>query len=165
MKHLNLLRSIRAVLAVTAATTTSLVSGQALAQEEEDIAEQGLITVTGSRIRRVDIETPQPVTIISREDIDATGLISVADVLRQNSLNTFGSFKERSGNSAQSQSTVSLRGLGEERTLVLLECWRTGSTTQWQGTKSSKPWRISRAASRSVSNSASGRCGARSPIL
>ena len=70
MKHLSLLRSIRAILAVTAATTTSLVSGLAWAQdggvqEEDDIAEQGLITVTGSRIRRVDFETPQPITVIT----------------------------------------------------------------------------------------------------
>ncbi|MGH8496444.1 MAG: hypothetical protein ACREVN_09960, partial [Gammaproteobacteria bacterium] len=45
----------------------------AQAQEDEDVADQGLITVTGSRIQRVDIEGPSPVAVISRDDIEATG--------------------------------------------------------------------------------------------
>ncbi|HUO83209.1 MAG TPA: TonB-dependent receptor [Gammaproteobacteria bacterium] len=102
----------------------------ALAQDDEDVADQGLITVTGSRIQRVDIEGPSPVSVISREDIDATGDISVAEVLRGSTFNQFGSFKTRSGSSAQSQSTVSLRGLGATRTLILLDGRRiAGSPT------------------------------------
>ena len=34
------------------------------------------IVVTGSRIKRVDIEGPSPISVISREDIDASGEIS-----------------------------------------------------------------------------------------
>ncbi|CAN5212961.1 TonB-dependent receptor [soil metagenome] len=102
----------------------------AQAQEDEDVADQGLITVTGSRIQRVDIEGPSPVSVISRDDIDATGDISVAEVLRGSTFNQFCSFKTRSGSSAQSQSTVSLRGLGSQRTLVLLDGRRvSGSPT------------------------------------
>ncbi|MGH8496183.1 MAG: TonB-dependent receptor plug domain-containing protein, partial [Gammaproteobacteria bacterium] len=93
----------------------------AQAQEDEDVADQGLITVTGSRIQRVDIEGPSPVAVISRDDIEATGDISVAEVLRGSTFNQFGSFKTRSGSSAQGTSTVSLRGLGSQRTLVLLD--------------------------------------------
>jgi iron complex outermembrane receptor protein len=44
----------------------------------------------------------------------------IADVLRSSPLNTYGSFSERSGSSAQSNATIDLRGLGSDRTLVLI---------------------------------------------
>ena len=100
------------------------------AQETDDRAVQEKVTVTGSRIKRIDIEGPSPVSVITRDEIDATGDISVAEVLRGSVWNSFGSFKQRSGSSAQSQSTVSLRGLGPERTLVLIDGRRiSGSPT------------------------------------
>ncbi|HUO82441.1 MAG TPA: TonB-dependent receptor plug domain-containing protein, partial [Gammaproteobacteria bacterium] len=109
--------------ALSAGVAASFIGApqMAAAQDDEDVADQGLITVTGSRIQRVDIEGPSPVAVISREDIEATGDISVAEVLRGSTFNQFGSFKTRSGSSAQSSSTVSLRGLGSTRTLVLLD--------------------------------------------
>ena len=39
----------------------------AMAQDDEEIEEQGKITVTGSRIKRSDIEGDLPVTVITRE--------------------------------------------------------------------------------------------------
>ena len=135
MKRLNLCKSIRAALTMSAAATSLLVQNTALAQvDDEDIAEQGMVVVTGSRIRRVDIEAPQPVTVITRTDIEATGEISIAEVLRGSSMNQIGSFKERSGSSAQSQSVVNLRGIGPGKTLVLLDGRRmAGSPTLGQG--------------------------------
>ncbi|WP_349304133.1 TonB-dependent receptor plug domain-containing protein, partial [Pseudoalteromonas sp. S2721] len=53
-------------------------------------------------------------------DIKMEGDFTVADALRSSSLNSFGSFSERSGSSAQSQATINLRGAGSRRTLVLL---------------------------------------------
>jgi iron complex outermembrane receptor protein len=106
------------------------VGAPAAVLAQDDVAVQDKVTVTGSRIKRVDIEGPSPISVISREDIDASGEISVAEVLRGTSFNTFGSFRQRSGSSAQSQSVVSLRGLGGQRTLVLIDGRRiTGSTT------------------------------------
>ncbi|MEO1573730.1 MAG: TonB-dependent receptor [Pseudomonadota bacterium] len=115
---------------VGGAAATVAGAPTAFAQQSDDVAEQDKVTVTGSRIQRVDLETAQPVTTISREDIDASGEISVAEVLRGSSFNSFGSFRQSSGSSAQSQSTVSLRGLGAARTLVLLNGRRmSGSPT------------------------------------
>ncbi|MGH8496184.1 MAG: TonB-dependent receptor plug domain-containing protein [Gammaproteobacteria bacterium] len=121
--------------ALSSGVAASFVAGlgvaqTAQAQEDEDVADQGLITVTGSRIQRVDIEGPSPVAVISRDDIEATGDISVSEILRNSTFNQFGSFKASSGSSAQSQGTVSLRGLGSTRTLVLLDGRRiAGSPT------------------------------------
>jgi iron complex outermembrane receptor protein len=108
----------------------TFVGAPAATLAQDDVAVQDKVTVTGSRIKRVDIEGPSPVSVISREDIDATGDISVAEVLRGSSFNSFGSFKQRSGSSAQSQSVVSLRGLGGTRTLVLLDGRRRWSASK-----------------------------------
>jgi len=87
-------------------------------EEEAEAAER--IQVTGSRLSRADLEGATPVTVIDRADIDATGFQSVADVLRNNSFNVAGSLREDSGNTMQGQATISLRGLGSNRTLILL---------------------------------------------
>ena len=78
------------------------------------------IAVTGSRIKRTEMEGATPVTVIDSQAIEASGQMSVADVLRSSNMNSFGSFSERSGSSAQSQASVSLRGAGDDRTLVLI---------------------------------------------
>ncbi|VEE60539.1 Outer membrane cobalamin translocator [Shewanella putrefaciens] len=79
------------------------------------------IEVTGSRIKRSDLEGASPVTTITTEDMKVEGNFTVADALRNSNLNTFGSFSERSGSSAQSQATIDLRGAGSSRTLVLID--------------------------------------------
>ncbi|MFK8016381.1 MAG: TonB-dependent receptor plug domain-containing protein, partial [Gammaproteobacteria bacterium] len=117
-------------LALSAGVAATVASAPMAFAQSDDVAEQDKVTVTGSRIQRVDLETAQPVTTINREDIDASGEISVAEVLRGSTFNSFGSFRQSSGSSAQSQSTVSLRGLGAARTLVLLNGRRmSGSPT------------------------------------
>ena len=48
----------------------------------DDVSEQGLITVTGSRIQRVDIEGASPVSVIDREAAEEVGGISAYSVAR-----------------------------------------------------------------------------------
>ncbi|MFV0543211.1 MAG: TonB-dependent receptor plug domain-containing protein [Marinicella pacifica] len=96
----------------------------ALAQdndEDQGVEEQGKITVTGSRIKRSDVEGALPVTVISREQIELSGESNAADFIRNLTFNSSGSFRPTSGTSWQSISTVSLRGLGASRTLVLID--------------------------------------------
>ncbi len=79
------------------------------------------ITITGSNIRRTDQETIAPVEIITREQIERTGRPTVADVLRTIPSNLGGSFGESFSNSfAPGAAGISLRGLGQKSTLVLL---------------------------------------------
>ncbi|MEP4891102.1 MAG: TonB-dependent receptor [Aliiglaciecola sp.] len=112
-----LTKSIRLALAVGAASTAVLAPATAVAQDSAGVEK---ISVTGSRIQRSDLEGASPVISISAADIKLEGDFSVADALRSSSLNSFGSFSERSGSSAQSQATIDLRGAGSQRTLVLL---------------------------------------------
>ena len=80
------------------------------------------IEVTGSNIKRVDAETVAPVLIISREEIQASGRNTIAEVLSGLSINQGNSFNEAGGvNSfAPGASGISLRGLGAKNTLILI---------------------------------------------
>jgi iron complex outermembrane receptor protein len=102
--------------AATASVSTSAFSAEEAAEEEME-----KIEVTGSRIKRTDLEGASPVTVITAEDMKIEGNFTVADALRSSTFNSFGSFSERSGSAAQSQATVNLRGAGSNRTLVLLD--------------------------------------------
>ena len=80
------------------------------------------IEVTGSNIKRVDAETVAPVQIITREEIQASGRNTIAEVLSGLSINQGNSFNEAGGvNSfAPGASGISLRGLGAKNTLILI---------------------------------------------
>lgn len=83
------------------------------------------IEVTGSRIKRVDSEGVSPVDVITREQIERTGQPTAAEVLRNLPINT-GSFGESFSNSfAPGAAGISLRGLGQKTTLVLINGRRT----------------------------------------
>ena len=112
-----LAKSVRLAIAFGAAAT-ALPATQAFANEEGEIEK---IEVTGSRIKRTDMESASPIEVISIAEFENQGRISVADALRNVTSNSFGSFVPSSGSSAQSQSTVNLLGMGSDRTLVLLD--------------------------------------------
>ncbi|MGX5913573.1 TonB-dependent receptor plug domain-containing protein [Aliidiomarina sp. Khilg15.8] len=117
-----LAKSIRLVLMYGATATAFGGASAAVAQDSSESAERTeRIQVTGSRIQRTDMEGAMPVTVIDREDIDMSGETSVADLLRGTTFNSAGSFRPRSGSSAQGVSSVDMRGLGSSRTLVLVD--------------------------------------------
>ncbi|MDQ3617579.1 MAG: TonB-dependent receptor [Pseudomonadota bacterium] len=120
----------------------SMISLPALAQTQtqtqnpdRSVTELDRIQVTGSRIQRTEIEGPLPVTVISREDIELSGDLTVADVLRSSNFNSFGSFDAASGfaGGAQGGSIVSLRGLGSQRSLVLVDGRRIAASPAFAG--------------------------------
>lgn len=79
------------------------------------------INVTGSNIRRADTETAAPIQTITREDIQASGLQTIQDVLRQITANNNGAISPSFFNGFSASGTaVSLRGLGPNNTLVLV---------------------------------------------
>src|SRR5689334_2642441 len=79
------------------------------------------VEVTGSRIRRTDIETPSPVQVISAKEIRESGYTSVSEVLRNITANGQGTLSQAfSGAFAAGASGISLRGLTVGATLVLI---------------------------------------------
>ena len=115
-----LAKSVKLACAFGAASAAMVAPTSALAQEASADQPIEKISVTGSRIKRTDLEGASPVVSITAADIKLEGDFTVADALRSSSLNSFGSFSERSGSSAQSQAEINLRGAGSRRTLVLL---------------------------------------------
>ncbi|RTR34315.1 TonB-dependent receptor [Shewanella atlantica] len=118
-KNSLLANSVRFALISGAAATAALTAPAVFAADES--AEVERIEVTGSRIKRSDLEGASPVTTITADDMKVEGNFTVADALRNSNLNSFGSFSEASGSSWQSQATINLRGAGSSRTLVLID--------------------------------------------
>ncbi|GAL07589.1 TonB-dependent receptor [Photobacterium aphoticum] len=115
--------------AISLALGSSFVATAAYA-EEQQVEKLQKMKVTGSRLTRASMEGSTPVAVIGRAEIERAGDVSIADVLRKTSYNSFGSYSESSGSNWQSQATVSLRGLGASRTLVLVNGKRLpGSAT------------------------------------
>jgi iron complex outermembrane receptor protein len=79
------------------------------------------IEVTGSRVKRVEAEGALPVTVITRDELEASGQTTVAEYMRSISFATSGNLRPESGSSAQGFSSIDLRGLGRRRTLVLVD--------------------------------------------
>jgi len=80
------------------------------------------VVVTGSMLRRTDTETESPVTILTAEDIQKSGLTSIADVVRTVSADNSGTIPTAFGAGfAAGASGVALRGLTVNSTLVLID--------------------------------------------
>lgn len=99
-------------------------SGAAFAQDsapadQEGASELDRVTVTGSRIRRAEVETSQPIFQLNREEIQAQGLTSVGDVI-QNISSNGSALNSTFNNGGNGETRVSLRNLGSARTLVLV---------------------------------------------
>ncbi|SFK38692.1 TonB-dependent receptor domain-containing protein [Lysobacter sp. cf310] len=118
LKTTQLREAITFALAVGA--TAAAGTGVAFAQEtEKEATTLDRIEVTGSRIKRADIETSQPIFSLSREDITAQGLTSVGDVI-QNITANGSTLNSTFNNGGNGETRVSLRNLGSNRTLVLV---------------------------------------------
>ncbi|TON03112.1 TonB-dependent receptor plug domain-containing protein [Vibrio parahaemolyticus] len=123
--------SVAISLALGTAAAVAPLTAQA---EEQQVEKLQKMKVTGSRLTRASMEGSTPVAVIGRAEIERAGDVSIADVLRKSSFNSFGSYSESSGSSWQSQATMSLRGLGSSRTLVLINGKRLpGSATMGGG--------------------------------
>jgi len=81
------------------------------------------IVVTGSRIRRADIEGVGPTTVVDAEEIENTGIVNVETLLQRLPANAGFAGNQSSAywtGNGYGTAQVNLRGLGIKRTLVLL---------------------------------------------
>jgi outer membrane receptor protein involved in Fe transport len=113
--------AIKFALFVGAASSAASVT--AFAQEKEEAKTLDRVEVTGSRIKRADAETTQPVAVVTRADIEKSGLTNVFDILN-NITSSDGSGLSTTTtqtNGSDGSQQISLRGLGANRTLVLVD--------------------------------------------
>jgi outer membrane receptor protein involved in Fe transport len=136
-KNTNLRRAIRLALANAAAASVALpIAGLAAAENQAVPAPAAAaatpataaaptaalqeVVVTGSRIVQPGLSSISPVTAISAKDIASQGVTSVEDVLN-NLPQVMAAQGSMSSNGATGTATVDLRGLGPQRTLVLVD--------------------------------------------
>ncbi|PIQ37253.1 MAG: TonB-dependent receptor, partial [Lysobacterales bacterium CG17_big_fil_post_rev_8_21_14_2_50_64_11] len=143
---MNLFRRSRLSAAVSSALLLGALPLVALAQEapQDNAKTLDRVEVTGSRIKKAELEGLSPVQVITRADIDRAGLTSIGDVLQQitasgsglntkfNSSGNFG-FPPDGGGVGAGSTTVDLRHLGAKRVLVLVDGLRWVSESSASG--------------------------------
>ena len=130
--------------AATILAASALVPASAQERGGDDAQTLQAIEVTGSRIRKAEIEGQSPVQVITSADIEATGLGTIGDIIQRlsvsgSSLNTkfnsagnFG-FPPDGGGVGSGSTTISLRNLGAKRTLILVDGLRWVSESSASG--------------------------------
>jgi iron complex outermembrane recepter protein len=106
---------------VATAVALSLVASSAWSQSADAAQQMERVVVTGSAIKRIEAETTVPVTVLKMTDLRAQGLNTVEDII--GSLTATQSTQATSqavGASTGGASFANLRGLGQNKTLVLL---------------------------------------------
>lgn len=118
---------VRALLTAFCGSATMFVAVDAAAQATASGLQR--VEITGSNIRRVDAETASPVQVITKQDIDQSGKGTVAEYLQTLTSDAQGSvpFTYGRGFSGGTSSGISLRGLGANATLVLINGRRVAS--------------------------------------
>lgn len=112
-------------LAAGASVAATGYAQQAHAQQAAAEAELDEVTVTGSRIRRDGMTTPTPVTAVTADDLSVAAPTTLAAGLTQ--LPQFNNSSMPEGapsggwTGASGASILNLRGVGQNRTLVLLD--------------------------------------------
>jgi len=119
-RHTKGVQAVRIALALLAGSATIAVHAQ---QSQDADAAVPKVLVTGSNIKTIDTETASPVQIIKREDIARQGVTNVSDLIANISASSSqGNLTDINGNNsfASGGTALSLRNLGEQSTLVLV---------------------------------------------
>jgi len=136
IKRNNLRDAINIALTIGAASMVSM--GTAYAQDATPAAgstdsskakQLDTITVTGSRVRRVDTETASPVLVLNRKDIEKTGKMTIGEIVNElPSIAGAPVTAAVNNGGGTGAATADVRGLGSVRTLVLIDGHRPGPT-------------------------------------
>ncbi|HEX7030208.1 MAG TPA: TonB-dependent receptor [Gammaproteobacteria bacterium] len=123
----------------------ALLSASALAQDaDDDEARLERVEVTGTRIRQTDLEGANPIQVVSRAELDRSGLNSIGDFLQQmaisgstintkfNSSGNFGFPPDGTGVGAGA-TYADIHHLGPKRVLVLVDGIRWVSDSSGSG--------------------------------
>ncbi|MEA1943301.1 MAG: TonB-dependent receptor [Pseudomonadota bacterium] len=101
------------------------------AEDEEEDTTEDVVVVTGSLLRRNEFTSTAPIQVVTAEVATLEGLVDAAEMLQTASVasgsvqlnNQFGGFVVEGGTGVNS---ISLRGLGAQRSLVLINGNRPG---------------------------------------
>jgi iron complex outermembrane receptor protein len=129
MKTRSFTKSVIALAVLSSCYVTASQAQQVETQQAQENTE--VIAITGSRIKRQS-ETPSPVQTFEFEDLNQNGGISLGDVLQE--LPSVGSSLNGNGSAGTSHgsSSINLRNLGDNRSLILVNGhrWVNGAGTR-----------------------------------
>jgi iron complex outermembrane receptor protein len=121
-----LYQAVQYALVPGAMASFALSSSPVFAQDsEEAAADLDRVQVTGSRISRIDIEGANPVTVLDREDIKRTGITDLGELVQDLPMMSGSPVSSQRNNGGSGQVAVDIRGMGTNRTLVLVNGRRT----------------------------------------
>ena len=137
--HTNVAKAVR--YALLSGVTLSMLPVQSFAAEGEGSEKTERISVTGSRLQKAEFDQAAPVQVLNIDAAVKSGVTSVAELLQRTSMaggqQLDATYNSNSGNSNASEappsggvgsSNIGLRGLGPERTLILVNGRRLGSS-------------------------------------
>jgi len=133
---------LASAVSIAVAATTLGVSPQILAQSVNEVEVIEEVIVTGSRIKRDGFSAAQPIDVVLTEEAVSRGIADVGALLQTTTV-AAGSSQVTSATSSEfvqnggiGATTLSLRGLGPNRTLTLLNGRRAGPAGTRGGTSS-----------------------------
>jgi len=134
MKYKNLTLAIKRSLLLGMLTTIILQSNVLAAEDEKDesVAKLDKIKVVGSRIKRTDIEGVSPVLSVDRDELERSGHNTLQDFIRTLTITSGNTGDDNNNSFANGTSTINLRGLGNNATLVLINGRRMAAHGQAQ---------------------------------
>jgi iron complex outermembrane recepter protein len=147
MTRINRLSGWKRQIFVGVLTAVSSLSAVAQEQPKEAAATEPLqeIIVTGSRIAAPNAVSTSPIQVISSEYIETTGKTDISDLIMQLPQNLNNSIGQDLGNTSSGLTTAGgiatadLRGLGPNRTLVLVDGRRLGQGSPYTFIQSPAP--------------------------
>jgi outer membrane receptor protein involved in Fe transport len=92
-----------------------------LSAEGQAEASDEAIVVTGSRLVRPELDAPSPVTTVDSETFDLTGTVTVETLLNELPQLIPGNTRTSNNQGGEDFSTLDLRGIGPNRTLILVD--------------------------------------------
>ena len=122
-------KAIRLAMMFGASAAAAISAPTFAAAADEGVEEVERIQVTGSSIKRTDMEGALPLLTITAEDITRSGVTSVPDLIATiPAMQGFTTSADSVGGGGGGINSASLRGLGEQYTLVLLNGRRMASS-------------------------------------
>ncbi len=136
MENCVMKRSRHSLLMLGTILGSSVFAASVQAQTSASSADEPMVfeevSVVGSRIKRQDEVSNSPVFTLSGDDLNATGLVSMGEMLQELPGVGFSLNSNGSGGVSHGTSSINLRNLGANRALVLVNGhrWVAGSGTR-----------------------------------
>lgn len=103
------------------AAASVAITANVFAADQDGANDVERIEVTGSRIKRTDLETSSPVSVFNAEDLLDSGYVTVEDFIQNMPAVNGAQMGSSVNNGSAGYASASLRGLGDTRTLILVD--------------------------------------------